>query len=350
MTSWDQQLKASKRTKNTSALTIVPSNHASEVILLDWDDDFPIERQNFVSHFDSKKDTSQLLLSSVQSYWQAQLNYRYLWSMYYDSIKLHHGLKHQTDTKVCTFVNLVEFNATKKVVVDLVEDSVSPPDQIDPMVEDNEAIVTKWLDRWISRKKPLKCSVPLEAIEVNSSDDDNAAGSDDEYEKRIKKKRRDRQEKKKSRANRKPKKRRGRNTIDSDDDVLEWSDDDDSLVGCSTDDEELNTRSSKLNRPEGSAVEVQSNVLLLVGPIGSGKTSLVFAAANKLRFDVIEINCSQIRNAAAIKKLFSEAAHSHTINPTNSEGQSTEIGADIAGNIILFEEVYFLIAKYNFIH
>ena len=64
---------------------------------------------------------------------------------------------------------------------------------------------------------------------------------------------------------------------------------------------------------------------------------------------MIEINCSQVRNAAAIKKLFSEAAHSHTIAPATQavvssiEGGITTVdlntSGEMGGSIILFDEV-----------
>eukprot|EP00953_Heterococcus_sp_UTEX-ZZ885_P009305 5493-Heterococcus_DN1.PRE.4 len=55
---------------------------------------------------------------------------------------------------------------------------------------------------------------------------------------------------------------------------------------------------------------------LLYGCDGVGKTSAVYTCAAALGFEVIEVNASQQRSGAAIKKLFSEAAQSQTISRT----------------------------------
>jgi trimeric autotransporter adhesin len=62
--------------------------------------------------------------------------------------------------------------------------------------------------------------------------------------------------------------------------------------------------------------EQLSNMALLYGCNGVGKTSAVYTCAAALGFEVIEVNASQQRSGAAIKKLFSEAAQSQTISRT----------------------------------
>ena len=93
----------------------------------------------------------------------------------------------------------------------------------------------------------------------------------------------------------------------------------------------------------GDHLEPQSIMMIVEGPIASGKTSLVVSTASRLGMNVIEINSSQIRNAVAIKKLFSEAAHSHTIASSAVVDLSTAVeetaNADNGGSVILFEEV-----------
>jgi len=57
---------------------------------------------------------------------------------------------------------------------------------------------------------------------------------------------------------------------------------------------------------------------LITGPPGSGKTALVYATAAKLGFEVIEVNTSQLRSGAEVKKLFSEATQSQHISQAPS--------------------------------
>lgn len=57
---------------------------------------------------------------------------------------------------------------------------------------------------------------------------------------------------------------------------------------------------------------------LITGPPGCGKTALVYATAAKLGFEVIEVNTSQLRSGAEVKKLFSEATQSQHISQAPS--------------------------------
>ncbi|MFA5303745.1 MAG: replication factor C large subunit [Candidatus Nanoarchaeia archaeon] len=52
----------------------------------------------------------------------------------------------------------------------------------------------------------------------------------------------------------------------------------------------------------------KKKALLLIGPEGSGKTSSVYAIANSLGFDVLEINASDKRNAENIKSIVGSAS------------------------------------------
>ncbi|KAL2467727.1 P-loop containing nucleoside triphosphate hydrolase superfamily protein [Forsythia ovata] len=66
------------------------------------------------------------------------------------------------------------------------------------------------------------------------------------------------------------------------------------------------------------------NVLLVTGPVGSGKSAAIYACAKEKGFQVIEINASDWRNGALIKQKFGEAVESHwhqckAENPTNSD-------------------------------
>ena len=45
----------------------------------------------------------------------------------------------------------------------------------------------------------------------------------------------------------------------------------------------------------------RENAAVIYGPIGNGKTSSVYALANELNYDVLEINSSDLRKADNIK-------------------------------------------------
>ncbi|XP_061341920.1 uncharacterized protein LOC133288219 isoform X2 [Gastrolobium bilobum] len=53
------------------------------------------------------------------------------------------------------------------------------------------------------------------------------------------------------------------------------------------------------------------NVLLITGPIGSGKSAAVYACAQEQGFEVLELNASDCRNGVAVKQYFGDALGSH---------------------------------------
>jgi hypothetical protein len=82
--------------------------------------------------------------------------------------------------------------------------------------------------------------------------------------------------------------------------------------------------------------EALTNVLVLQGPCGSGKSATVHDCARRLGYRVIEVNASQIRSGAAVRKTIAEAAQSAHIldsTATAASGASAEI------SLILFDEV-----------
>ncbi|XP_017243940.1 uncharacterized protein LOC108215858 [Daucus carota subsp. sativus] len=63
------------------------------------------------------------------------------------------------------------------------------------------------------------------------------------------------------------------------------------------------------------------NVLLITGPVGSGKSAAIYACAKEQGFQVIEVNSSDWRNGALVKQRFGEAVESHWLqcSAENSE-------------------------------
>ncbi|KAI3464505.1 hypothetical protein Pfo_021168 [Paulownia fortunei] len=73
--------------------------------------------------------------------------------------------------------------------------------------------------------------------------------------------------------------------------------------------------------------ESLKNVLLVTGPVGSGKSAAIYACARDQGFQIIEINASDWRNGALVKQKFGEAVESHWLqrtveNATNSDNKS----------------------------
>ncbi|XVE60338.1 hypothetical protein DITRI_Ditri05aG0121100 [Diplodiscus trichospermus] len=65
------------------------------------------------------------------------------------------------------------------------------------------------------------------------------------------------------------------------------------------------------------------NVLLVTGPIGSGKSAAIHACAKEQGFKILESNASDCRNGAVVKQKFGEALESHCLagsleNPVDS--------------------------------
>src|SRR3989344_2754951 len=59
--------------------------------------------------------------------------------------------------------------------------------------------------------------------------------------------------------------------------------------------------------------EKKQHAAILYGPIGVGKTSSVYALANELDYDPIEINSSDVRNAEAIQTFLGATLNQHSL-------------------------------------
>ncbi|XP_020257075.1 uncharacterized protein LOC109833706 isoform X2 [Asparagus officinalis] len=64
---------------------------------------------------------------------------------------------------------------------------------------------------------------------------------------------------------------------------------------------------------------IHKNVLLITGPIGSGKSAAVYACAKEQGFEVIEVNTSDVRNGTHMKQVFGQAVDSHALNKWSAE-------------------------------
>lgn len=61
------------------------------------------------------------------------------------------------------------------------------------------------------------------------------------------------------------------------------------------------------------------NVLLITGPVGSGKSAAIYACAKEQGFEVIEVSASDLRNGAHVKQKFGGAMESNGLNMRSVE-------------------------------
>ncbi|KAL6525090.1 hypothetical protein OROMI_030683 [Orobanche minor] len=73
-----------------------------------------------------------------------------------------------------------------------------------------------------------------------------------------------------------------------------------------------------------SGDESLKNVLLVTGPVGSGKSAAIYACARDQGFQIIEINASDWRNGALVKQKFGEAVESHWLQRTVENAAKSE--------------------------
>ncbi|GFP89794.1 ATPase family aaa domain-containing protein 5 [Phtheirospermum japonicum] len=73
-----------------------------------------------------------------------------------------------------------------------------------------------------------------------------------------------------------------------------------------------------------SGEESLKNVLLVTGPVGSGKSAAIYACARDQGFQIIEINASDWRNGALVKQKFGEAVESHWLQRTVENATKTD--------------------------
>ncbi|XP_042517517.1 uncharacterized protein LOC122091570 [Macadamia integrifolia] len=96
------------------------------------------------------------------------------------------------------------------------------------------------------------------------------------------------------------------------------STDDDECSSQDSEDSSYQIGSDTENMDEGRSLK---NVLLVTGPVGSGKSSAIYACAREQGFEVIEVSASDWRNGTVLREKFGEAVESHRFkwtkrNPT----------------------------------
>ena len=160
------------------------------------------------------------------------------------------------------------------------------------------------------------------------------------------------------------KKKRAASDSDSSEEEMDFSEDEeieesDNL--CDSSDEEVatpyrcrsqlsNTGSSRCSTDAGldeeESLDALTNVMVLEGPSGSGKSAAVHQCARALGYRVIEVNASQTRNGPSIKKTIAEAAQSsHISSQAQMLSGAAALDAATGGtggaemSLILFDEV-----------
>ncbi|XP_039114182.1 uncharacterized protein LOC120249661 isoform X5 [Dioscorea cayenensis subsp. rotundata] len=84
---------------------------------------------------------------------------------------------------------------------------------------------------------------------------------------------------------------------------------------------------------------VRKNVLLLTGPIGSGKSAAIHACTKEQGFEVIEVNTSDVRSGALMKQKFGDSIEASAITPSlclkdNPIGERKKIIPALSSGII----------------
>jgi hypothetical protein len=92
--------------------------------------------------------------------------------------------------------------------------------------------------------------------------------------------------------------------------------------------EEEDQNGEKRGHSSSTGDEELCNVYFLLGKTGTGKTSLVYESAKTVGASVIEINTTQTRNSATMKRLISEAAESYQLTAMRGEANDVDLTQD----------------------
>ncbi|XP_028170196.1 ATPase family AAA domain-containing protein 5 [Ostrinia furnacalis] len=80
------------------------------------------------------------------------------------------------------------------------------------------------------------------------------------------------------------------------------------------------------------SIQSTNNLLVLNGPVGSGKTSIVYAVAAELAIKVLEVNASSKRTGKIMLQDLQEATQSHKVNRGKSSQESSQKSQEIVAS------------------
>ncbi|KAF1868973.1 hypothetical protein Lal_00048253 [Lupinus albus] len=93
---------------------------------------------------------------------------------------------------------------------------------------------------------------------------------------------------------------------------------------CGTQNDYFNCSDSDYDLEDCNEKDSLQNVLLITGPIGSGKSAAVYACAQEQGFEVLELNASDCRNGVAVKQYFGDTLGSRGFKRSSKHQVSTQ--------------------------
>lgn len=108
--------------------------------------------------------------------------------------------------------------------------------------------------------------------------------------------------------------------------LISWTENDDKRKNGKSDSDSSDFYESDPDSRD--SMKSMKNLLILTGPVGSGKTSSVYAIATELSMKVIEVNCSSKRSGKLMLQDLQEATQSHKINRCNGSTDYSQKSQD----------------------
>lgn len=99
--------------------------------------------------------------------------------------------------------------------------------------------------------------------------------------------------------------------------------------GCTVEDNEYGSSDHESDMDELDCEDSLKNVLLITGPVGSGKSAAIYACAREQGFKVIEVNTSSLRNGAYVRQTFGEGVDSLGLTHWLAEDQTNQQSKDV---------------------
>ncbi|KAM6572301.1 hypothetical protein CsatA_016381 [Cannabis sativa] len=101
------------------------------------------------------------------------------------------------------------------------------------------------------------------------------------------------------------------------------------LIDCDTNDRDKDDYICSENDSDSDSQYEEDrlkNVLLVTGPVGSGKSAAIYACAQEQGYEVLEVNASECRNGALVRQKFGEALQSRRVirSLKNADGSSND--------------------------